>query len=398
MVLPFIRESFGLAAVVVFGFAVIGMTSCSKPSETPKPAPANSDRALLDALSGKTETIVLGTMDGPQIVITPELSARVLGAAISGADDENLMWVDKTVMDGSYWTKDPRFWNAGGLRSWTAPEDLFFVNAEKDADSWFVPAGLDPARFRTVSKSSAEATFEADIDLQANIGKTYSFTLMRRIGLLTSPPSEVGALPAGIEYMGIDKTHSLTNRSDMVIGEDLPYVCLWSLLQVNPSGTTLVPVREGVDPAWAYREYFNPLGDRLAIQDNILSIKIDGKYRLKVGVRPEAAGKGLAYLRDDGDGTGVLFVKTFPVDPKGIYVDKPWGKDSDYGDVIELYNDDGKMGGFAEIECHGPAQRLAKGETQSHSLQLHMFRGPLPELKSIASKILGKDLSGAKYF
>jgi len=393
------KESASLMSVLCFGLIIFSMVSCSETPEYEKPEiPPDSNQALLDALDGHTETILLGSSEGPQIILTPELSARVLGAALDGALDENLMWVDETIMNGTYWQKTPYFWNAGGLRSWTAPEDLFFVNEDKDPDSWFVPETLDPAPFRVVSKSPSEATFEADVDLPANIGKTYRFTLRRRIVLLTEAPAEIGTLPDGVEYMGIDKTHSLTNRSDQVIGEDLPYICLWSLLQINPSGTTLVPIKDGYDPQRAYREYFNPLGDRLAISDNIISIKIDGRYRLKIGVRPEAAGKGLAYLRDDGGNQGVLFVKVFPVDPDGIYVDKPWGKESDYGDVIELYNDDGNMGGFTEIECHGPAQKLAKGDTQSHSLQLHMFRGPIPELKKIASAILGVDLSKAKYF
>jgi len=390
-------------AVMLVGccFLVFAMASCSEQpeqAEAPLTPPANSNQALLNALEGHTETIILGDSDGPQIVLTPEISARVLGAAIDGANDENLMWVDETVLDGSIWDTDPMFWNFGGLRTWTAPEDLFFVNAEKDADSWFVPKSLDPAPFETVSVSATEASFKADMDLPANIGKTYSITIARTIKLLTEPPADSGKLSSAIEYMGLEKIHSLTNRSDLVIGEDLPYICLWSLLQINPAGTTMVPVKEGVDPKWAYREYFNPLGDRLSIADNIISIKIDGKYRLKIGIRPEAAGEGLAYLRDNEDGTGILFIKEFPVDPEGIYVDKPWGKPSDYGDAIELYNDDGNMGGFTEIECHGPAQRLEKGASQSHTLTLHMFRGPLEELKAVASSVLGTDLSNAVYY
>lgn len=393
------KDSVSLMSVVCFGFILFSMVSCSGTPEQKKSGiPANSNQALLNALEGHTETIILGSSDGPQVILLPELSARVLGTAIEGALDENLMWVDETILNGTLWQKKPRFWNAGGLRTWTAPEDLFFVNADKDPESWFVPEQLDPAPYRTVSKSETEAAFEADIELPANNGKTYSITLGRRIALLKEPPADVGTLPTGVVYMGIEKIHSLTNRSDMVIGVDLPYVCLWSLLQIKPAGTTLVPLKEGADTKTAYREYFNPLGDRLVVANNIISIKIDGKYRLKIGVRPEAAGRGLAFLRDDGNGQGVLFVKLFPIDPDGIYVDKPWGKPSDYGDVIELYNDDGNMGGFAEIECHGPALKLAKGETQSHTLKLHMFRGPLPELKKIGSALLGVDLSVAKYF
>ncbi len=384
----------------VTGILILGLVSCSERPEPVITVPANSVQALLDALGDNTPVKILGSGDGkgPQIVITPDLSARVLGASINGLPDENLMWVDETVMNGTFWQKKPYFWNAGGLRSWIAPEDLFFVDADKNPDSWFVPESLDPAVFRAVSQSSMDALYEAEIELPTNTGKTYSITLERRIALLTNPPQEIGTLTTGVEYMGIEKTHTLTNRSDEVIGKDLPYVCLWSLLQINPSGTILVPLKEGADSKTAYREYFNPLGDRLVVTNNIISIKIDGKYRSKIGIRPEAAGKGLAFLRDDGNNKGILFVKLFPVDPDGIYVDKPWGKDSDYGDAIELYNDSGDMGGFAELECHGPARKLAKGETQSHSMKLHIFRGSLSELKKIGSVLLDADLTKATCF
>lgn len=400
MVVAFIKVSVSIIGIACVGFLIFSMVSCSESPEVRKPVPENSNQALLNALGSNTETLILGSADGkgPQIIITPALSARLLGASIDGMLDENLMWVDETIMNNTYFQKKPYFWNAGGLRTWIAPEDLFFVNADKNPDSWFVPQSLDPILFTIVSRNTSLVEFEAEIDLPANIGKTYNLTLKRRIALLTEVPFEIGPLSPGVEFMGIEKTHSITNRSDNVIGVDLPYVCLWSLLQIKPSGTTLVPLKEGADPQSAYREYFNPLGDRLAISNNIISIKIDGEYRCKIGVRPEAAGKGLAYLRDNGNNRGVLFVKLFPIDPNGIYVDKPWGKESNYGDVIELYNDDGKMGGFTEIECHGPALKLGKGDTQSHTLQLLMFRGLLPDLKKIGSSLLGADISKAKYF
>lgn len=385
-----------LVEFILVSAVVLMMSGCSKSPEVTGIVPAGSNQELLEALAGHTSIFTLGKEDGPQLILTPDLSARVMGASIGGARDENLMWVDKTILDGSYWDKEPLFWNAGGLRTWLAPEDLFFVNADKDADSWFVPAELDPRDFNVVSTTPTEAIFRANIDLAANIGSTYSLTLTRRIALMDGSPV---ALSAGVEYMGLEQEHSFTSRMNEVIGVDLPYICLWSLLQLNPSGTILVPVREGYDPQSAYREYFNPLGERLQISGNgIISVKIDGRYRSKVGVRPEAGGRGLAYLRDDGNGRGVLFVKLFEIDPDAVYVDKPWGTESDYGDAIELYNDDGNMGGFSEIECHGPAKQVARGESQSHVMRLHIFRGPIQTLKAIGSELLGSDLGQAVYF
>lgn len=350
---------------------------------------------LIALLGDKTQYLALGAQNGPQLIITPELSGRVLGASFSGEAGENLLWVDKTIIDGSYFKTRPYYWNAGGHRTWVAPEDLFFIAPDS---TWVVPAQLDPAPFRLIEKTDFGATYEADVNLKTNIDKYFQLTINRRIGLLDTPPAEVRDTAAGVKYVGIDLTHTLTNRSEQVIGVDMPYVCLWNLIQLNPSGTTLVPLADDADTTTAYREYFNPLGHRLVLKNNIISIKIDGKYRCKVGIRPEAARRGIVYLRDDKDGTGVLYALMFSVDPQGIYVDKPWGSDSPYGDAIELYNDDGNMGGFTEVECHGPARALNRGESQSHTAVLHMFGGNIETLKQIGSRLMDADLTKAYYF
>lgn len=381
---------------------LFAMVSCGGDSEQPMPegsapAPENSTQALIDALGTNTETVVLGDLAGPNLVITPELGARVLGASLNGAMDENLMWVTESIMDGSYWESRPLDWNSGGLRTWLSPEDLFFLDADYDASKWFVPGEMDPIACTVTRKGANEASFFVEADIPANIGKSYRVDISGNIRLITEPVRDVAPLPDGVEFMGIEKTHTVTNRGELIIGDDLPYVTLWSLFQVNPSGTMLIPIKPGYEAEKAWRAYFNPLGDRLTIQNDIISVKIDGKYRSKVGVRPEAARNGIAFMRDNGDGTGILFAKRFEVHPDGIYTDKPWGADT-YGDAIEMYNDDGNGGGFAEIEAHSWAEKMEQGGTQSHTFELLIFRGALSDLKNIASKLYDADFNGAYYY
>ena len=393
----------GLACGVMLMCAVFfAMVSCSGDQEKPVPGasvpvPENSMQALLDALDSKTETVVIGDQDGPNLVITPELSARVLGASLKGTTDENLMWVNKSIMDGSYWDSRPLDWNSGGLRTWLSPEDIFFLDADYDASKWFVPGEMDPLACTVTRKGPNEVTFFAEADIPANIGKSYRVDLSGSIKLVTEPVSDVAPLPDGVEFLGIVKTHTITNKGELVIGDDLPYVTLWSLFQINPSGTILIPIKPGYDADKAWRAYFNPLGDRLTVQNDIISVKIDGKYRSKVGVRPEAARNGLAFMRDNGDGTGILYAQRFEVNPDGIYTDKPWGTDT-YGDAIEMYNDDGNGGGFTEIEAHSQALKMGQGDSQSHTIELLIFRGPLTDLKSIATKLYDADFNGAYYY
>ncbi|MDP2983046.1 MAG: hypothetical protein Q8O92_06940 [Candidatus Latescibacter sp.] len=408
----------GLLLLIVF-LLIIGLASCSKKAPekaVQPPPPPNSLLALKNALTDSTkrpiiprqvgkenkQLITLAGMDpsGPQLVIDPALAGRVMGVSFDGDNGDNLFWVDKSILDGSYFSAKPPSWNAGGLRTWLSPEDLFFLPEDKDAKKWFVPAELDPAPYTVYAQGKGEVTLQLTTSIKSNMGKTYNLLLTRRIQLVPFYTDSVGTvLPKDLKYVGINLFHSMQNLSDGIIGKDMPYICLWSLLQMNPSGTMLIPLAKKADPKRAYRDYFNPLGpDRIAIENNIISVKIDGKYRSKIGVNAKAAGPGIAYLKDEGSGQGILFVQLFTVDPKGIYVDKPWGKKSDYGDAIEMYNDDGNMGGFTEMECHSPAKKMARGESEFHELHLHIFKGPIPELHKIGSLLLSTDISKAKYY
>ena len=100
------------------------------------------------------------------------MSARVLGASFDGEDGENLMWVNNSILDGTYWAERPYFWNAGGYRTWIAPEDLFFLDENNE---WFVPATLDPAPYRIIEQNDFGATLEADVNLKTNVEKYYVY-------------------------------------------------------------------------------------------------------------------------------------------------------------------------------------------------------------------------------
>ena len=118
----FFKYSILMISVFLSGLIIFSMVSCSETPGPRKSVTANSNQALLDALDEHTSVVILGNFKGPQVIITPELSARVLGAAIEGYMDENLMWVDSTIMDETYWQKKPYFWNAGGLREYLVAE------------------------------------------------------------------------------------------------------------------------------------------------------------------------------------------------------------------------------------------------------------------------------------
>jgi hypothetical protein len=152
-------------------------------------------------------------------------------------------------------------------------------------------------------------------------------------------------------------------------------------------------------PEEAYRNYFNPIPpERMAALQGVITVKIDGEYRCKLGIRPEAARGVLGYLWKPERGDAALYVFRFEVNPTGVYLDHPWEQPYDYGDAVQIYNDDGAMGGFAEMECHGPSEILEPGQAESHSVELLVFSGREEDLISIGSRLLRLPLDRLEFY
>jgi len=341
----------------------------------------NSVRDVIAALEGRTEYVLL-ERGGVTGVVSPQLGAKLVGLSAAGKEGRNLVWFNPAAFADSFWQGGPR-WNIGGLRSWIAPEAAFFLDP---GGSWFVPQGLDPGNYQVVYRRKTLVECRNEFEVRDREGHRYRLALTRRLTLIDVPPEEAYA-PITCEFAGVKLEHTLKNLGDAPIGRETGLVGLWSLLQVNTPGTMIIRLRGR--HRGAYRDYFNPLGEeRMSVLPGVITVKMDGCYRSKLGIRPRAAAGVLGYLWKPETGKPVLLVMRFPVNPRGRYVDHPWNLKGTYGDAVQVYNDDGANGGFAEMECHGPARELGPGESESHELELLVFSGREDDLKSIGSRLM----------
>jgi len=305
-----------------------------------------------------------------QIIIAPELGARVLAVSPNGLTGENLLWTNPLSRSVA------GDWNFGGARTWIAPEDQFYLDAQ---NRWFVPSQMDPGNFKLTGQNGQAIECANEFSILNRQNVEYFVRITRKIQTLAIPQS----LPASIKFVGFEFTHSLQNLGEISWGEDVDFLGLWSLIQINPGGSLLVPINPGVPEA--FRNYFNVFTpSHLEIFPGAFRLKIDGKFRGKLGIAPAAASNWLGYLCDRGAGS-YLILKEFTVDPHGIYLDHPWGQAAEYGDPVQMYNDDGNMGGFGEMECHAPARILPPHARQDYTARLSFFTGPLHQLKAFAS-------------
>jgi len=359
----------------------------------------NSVNDLVTVMQKHTPVQILGDQNGAMLAITPEYGGKIIAMSIDGVNGKNLIWPNPQIGTDEFWSGEKRNWNLGGARTWIAPESDFYLDAQ---NKWFVPYEMDPGNYKLIRHKGNELVCASEFEINNVKEQKFHVQITRTIKLMDSYPDFADK---DLKYVGMKFTHELKNLSDKTIGKDVGYMGLWSLIQLDPAGTMIIPIKK--DPAHdniALRDYgptnFNSVPpERLTITDDWVAVKIDGEYRCKLGFAPWAVKNGIAFLRyEKGIDKGILYLKEFEVEHEGIYLDHPWEKIYDYGDAIQMYNDDGRLGGFCEIECHGPAKELAPNETLSHTVTFSIFSGKLEQLKEIIGSKLEVNMDEVKLY
>ena len=354
---------------------------------------------LLSIMEKHTPILVLGDKAGTMLAIAPEYGGKVVALAVDGLQGKNLIWPNPNIATKEFWTGEKLDWNIGGARSWISPEADFYLDKDQN---WFVPDIMDPGNYKLEKQNAKKVVCSNEFEIQNVKDQQYHLKLVRSVELLDTPPE---GMAGGLKYVGLKFTHELYNLSEVTVGKDVEHVGLWSLIQLDTAGTMIIPITK--NPGYnnvTVRDYgpknFNTVPpERMAMGEDWMTVKIDGRFRCKLGIAPWAARNGIAYLsyKQDSD-EGILYLKEFEVDPTGLYLDRPWERPFDYGDAIQMYNDDGRFGGFCEIECHGPTKELAPNEKLEHTVTLSVVVGNLEKLKEIAGEKLGVDMNEVKLF
>jgi hypothetical protein len=359
----------------------------------------NNVNDLIQVMDKHTPVAILGAGQGATLVVTPEYGSKIIAMSVDGTSGKNLIWPNPKIGTKEFWSGEKRDWNLGGARTWISPEADFYLDKEKN---WFVPEAMNPGNYKLDRQEGNLVVCSSEFKIRNVKDQDYHLKIVRTIELLDSPPDFVDE---DMKYVGMKFTHELINLSDKTIGKDVDYVGLWSLIQLDTAGTMIIPVKK--DPTHnniTVRDYgptnFNTVPpERITIGDDWISVKIDGKFRCKLGFAPWAARDGIAYLSyQKNSDQGILYLKEFDVDSDGLYLDHPWEKPYDYGDAIQMYNDDGRFGGFCEIECHGPAKILAPKEELQHTVTFSVIIGNLERLKAIASDRLEINMDEVKLY
>jgi hypothetical protein len=254
------------------------------------------------------------------------VAGRVLQVSLQGVD---AFWTSPGAPD----------WNVGGDRLWLGPErDWFWAgNDPADLSGHLVPPEIDPGEWRTVRFEMGHASFAADPVLHNRRDTSATQVHIGRDVYLRYADA-------------VRVVYEVRTSVEIAAGPEDQEVSAWSVLQVPTGGLLSI----GLAGAWGYRDYLRPFnGSRFSVDGSCAEAKLTGAFMSKIGVQPDVFAGRLSYQRD-----GVTIERHVDVQPARRYCDHPLGSDvAGQGDVLQVFEDDGHYGGYAEIEHHSPAVR-----------------------------------------
>ena len=315
---------------------------------------------LLQALRRRGAEPVLMEAGAGRALVCPELGGRVL-AVESG--EEQFLWFHPDLIQAG---RAPD-WNAGGQRTWLAPERAA-DSPYLASGSWQCPPDLDPGRYRRVSAPGENGlVLENRFELGAP-GRRLRMVMERCIRLESAPAHLTMTVRQSVRYEGQ--------------AAPPPAFGAWALLQVPCPGQAVVRL-EGAPAGRIYRDdFFQPLPPEwVRPGERCLVFRLNGAFQYKIGLPAERLpAKARVDYFCPAKRPGLLrhVCLTFEIPAGGLYLDGSEAVPSRAGDAIQLYNHfSGGAAAYAELEPHAPAC-LRPGEL-SETTVTHTFRTVAPE-------------------
>ncbi len=323
------------------------------------------------------------------VVVLSEYGSRVYGPFFGERAAEN--WLPDAFRSQDAFAELVRSggWNLGGDRVWIGPEIAYMIPERSDYwGSYRMPADIDPGRgvLRTASEGAPPGVVRS---IRAESFTTPGILSLRLSMAVTPAASPLRRLrdalpdPGAVRYAGYTVTAALTVGEGSALGLEVES---WVLNQVRAGGTAIVPGTDRIQVT----DYYEPVGGLLTRGGHHIEVRLTGADRFKIGFAAPTVFGRLGYLRDETGGVSVLVVRDSAADASADYAEEPDFAPGTRGDQLHLYNDDGGLGGFAELEARGLPLRTGRWPASTvDRFTTWWFRGESSAVRGIASTLLG---------
>jgi hypothetical protein len=249
---------------------------------------------------------------------------------------------------------------------------------------------VDPGNYGLKQVKPGQWSLSQDMNLNVNFSTTKRKGLhLERLIYRAEDPlrklSNYVDLADGITFFGYEQRMTLSEtRHDDLLSQT------WSLVQLNPGGMLLISTLPNVE----YTCYYEPVDDDIhSIHNYYVRLKITGDRRYKLGYKAVHILGRLAYFNHLNNDRAYLIVRNFFNNPSAPYPDEPYHLPGHQGDSIHIYNDDGGLGGFGELECQGQAIGGETGKSiTTDQMVLWFYVGAPNKVKKIVNHLIGVEL------
>ena len=330
---------------------------------------------------------VLLPVGADSTIVVCERGARIFGPFVNAST--SLAWMPAAFRDRRAFEHlvASGHWNLGGERIWIGPEIQYMI---PDRDNYWgtytLPAAMDPGTHTLDTSTMAEARLRQHLHLRpyrlTEAAKALDIAI--HVQSASDPLRYVhdhGALVRDVSFAGYRQTVTISETTrDAVMSES------WNLLQLNPGGKVIVPCATPTEIS----DYYEPVDSHLAQHAGWAEVTITGARRFKIGFKSAHVSGRLGYLHFATDGIAYLLVRSFYNDPSSNYTEEPDFAAGQVGDSTHIYNDDGALGGFGELEARGRAIGATTGRsTSTDEFTTWCYRGPARAVRTIARQLLG---------
>ncbi len=325
-------------------------------------------------------------------ILVTQRGGRIFGPFVDDVSG-GLLWTNKAWAQKDSFTDflESGHWNLGGDRMWIAPELQYSVTDRKDFfGSFRLQKQMDPGEYVLEKTKENEWRLAMDIAMEAEVlaKGIKELSIERLIHPIEDPLRALGnyaELIDGVRYAGYEQIITMREKqTDDILSE------VWSLLQINPGGLLLIPATGCLEQ----NDYYQPIDDTLETRyDNHICLKITGNRTYKLGFKAAHVFGRIGYYNELENGQAYVLLRNFFNNPSAIYAEELDYKPGCHGHSIHVYNDNGELGGFGELECNGQTFGGNTGRSGAvEQLPLWFYVGEKNKVKRITYNLLGVKL------